>query len=342
MALLDMADDDPNDPSASVLLSGESSESSDRGQVQTTIATRRKKLNEFLIVSGRNDVLVRQARKSWESMSSRTQKAHVSDASGAIIAVLDVITPGDAGSLWRAVQESRKVDEVLGVTPYADEKYVSALAETYQNATGWDTKRQVLSILADLLPLSEIRRHIPGLTEYRWKTARRHRIEYGRGVPVLMSPAPRIRIDEKKLDHFLTFITSPHVVQDLPFGQRYVKLSNGGILETPNVIRTLITSRICAQYQQYCTETNVQPFSEATMRRVLSACPATERKSLQGLDYYHAEGAKAFDDLVELVSSLELSRGHDWVASCQRRLKEGKQYIKTDFKVGVWQLQSID
>ena len=54
------------------------------------------------------------------------------------------------------------------------------------------------------------------------------------------------------LDHFLTFITSLHVIQDLPFGQRYLHLSSGQVLETPNVIRTMIPQRIVKQYVQYC------------------------------------------------------------------------------------------
>ena len=33
------------------------------------------------------------------------------------------------------------------------------------------------------------------------------------------------------------------------------------------------------------------------MTRILSECSASVRKSLQGLDYFAAEGARAFDDL---------------------------------------------
>lgn len=56
-----------------------------------------------------------------------------------------------------------------------------------------------------------------------------------------------MRVDESQLDHFLFFITSPRVVQDLPFGQRYLFLTNGNILKTPNVIRSMIPQRITKQ-----------------------------------------------------------------------------------------------
>ena len=156
--------------------------------------------------------------------------------------------------------------------------------------------------MADLLLLNEIREYIPRLSEYCWTIARLHSLQHGRGIPVPTNHVHRIRVDEGQLDHFLCFITSPHIVQDLPFGERYLKLSNGTVLETPNVVRSLISSRICTQYIQYCSETYFKPFSEATMRRVRSACAATQRKSLQGLDYYHAEGAKVFDDLRKIVT----------------------------------------
>ena len=132
---------------------------------------------------------------------------------------------------------------------------------------------------------------------------------------------------------FLSFIiTSPHVVQDLPFAQRYLYLSNGKVLETPNVIRSMIPQHIIDQYNQFCVETNFSPFSPFTMLRILSSCTATVRKSPQGLDYFAAEGAKAFNDLLQLVAR---TGDRQWVVRCEQALKEGKQYLKTDYKVDI-------
>lgn len=99
------------------------------------------------------------------------------------------------------------------------------LAESYQNAKGWDTEMQILSIMADLVPFDDIKKHIPGLSRHCL-----HILEHGRGAAVPLSNIVRVRIDDVHLNHFLSFITSPHVVQDLPFGQRYLKLSDGRIL----------------------------------------------------------------------------------------------------------------
>ena len=125
-----------------------------------------------------------------------------------------------------------------------------------------------------------------------------------------------------------------HVIQDLPFGQRYLKLSNGEVLETPNAIRTMIPQWIADQYRQYCTETNFIPFSESTMLRILSSCSASVRKSLQGLDYLTADGTKAIDDLAAMVEKLgDYGQDREWVQQCGLSLKRGKQYLKSDYKV---------
>lgn len=141
-----------------------------------------------------------------------------------------------------------------------------------------------------------------------------------------------MKVDDAQLDHFLSFVTSPHVIQDLPFGLRLLHLSNGKVLETPNVIRTMIPQRIVEQYRQYCSEYNFTPFSNSTMLRILSCCSASVRKSLHGLDYFTAEGAKAIDNLITIVEKVG-GQDKEWKLECIKSLKEGKHYLKTDFKV---------
>ena len=90
-------------------------------------------------------------------------------ATTVIVAALDVFTPRDAGHLWSVVKSLRGVATALQRDTSVDRKYLEALTETYQHATGWDTRRQVLAIMADLVPTHEIKKFIPGLTDYRVK-----------------------------------------------------------------------------------------------------------------------------------------------------------------------------
>ncbi len=311
--------------------------SSDTSGSEMTVGdmcTRRNALNHFLVASGIDAIT--KSKKKFSDLQTRTQNTHVTKASEAVAGVLEVIAPGDAGALWKATKRSKMVDKLLEIDELDDTEkvYLQALAETYEHATGWDTRRQILSIMADLAPLSTLQKYLPGITKHRVKTARHHKELYGRGAPIQETRSTRMRVSPVQLDHFLTFITSPHIIQDLPFGQRNLQLSNGQVIETPNVIWTMIKQLTITQYVQYCEEADFKPFSTSTMNRILTSCSASVRKSLQGLDYISAEGGTGFDDLATITNKL-IDYGLDPCngQKLQKALKEGKQYLKTDFKV---------
>ena len=163
----------------------------------------------------------------------------------------------------------------------SDMKYLIVLPETYSNAASGNVRKQVLSIMADLTTFEEIRKFIPGLTRYMFCEVRKHQLLSGRGAPVVSKSAPRCKIDLKELDHFLSFITSPYIIQDLPFGEKFLKLSSREVVQMPNVIRESVN-----QYLQCCNESGRHQLSRSILRRILSACRASTRKSLQGLDYF--------------------------------------------------------
>ena len=139
--------------------------------------------------------------------------------------------------------------------------------------------------MADKLTIKQLQKLLPGLSRWKIALAKKHAKEQGRGVNVILSHTPRIKLDMSQVDHFLTFITGGHVVQDLPFGEKVLNLSTGESLKVPNVIRMMIPQRIIQQYEQFCVETGYSPLCRSTMRAILSECTASIRKSLQGLDY---------------------------------------------------------
>ena len=262
-------------------------------------------LNAFLEECGTRKIESRQI--EWSTCATRTKRKYIQQTSDVLVAVLKVVSPENTGYLWSAVQASKAVNDELGVEGIllpSQSVYLEAIAETYKNAVGWDTRRLILSIMTGIASLPAIQRHIPGLTPYRYTIANMHRLQHGRGTAVPTLQTGRLRVDEAQLDHFIHFITSPHIIQDLPFGQKKFHLSNGNILEVPNVIRSLIPERIAAQYKQYCEENNFVPFSRSTMLRVLSACSATVRRCLQGLEYFAADSASAFVELIDLLSQI--------------------------------------
>ena len=256
-----------------------------------------------------------------------------------VFALLKTVTPDEesACSVWKQLTSSSHMQDMFGLQPlsFPEQKYLEALAEAYSNASSWETHRQVLSIMSGIAKYSTLSEYIPGLTQYRYSMANLHRLQFGAGAELSTEKThSTIRLDVKQLDHFLDFITSPHLMQDLPFGRRHLKLSTGEVIEVPNIIRTMIPQRIVKQYQKHCDEINFKPFSERTMLRVLSECSASVRKSLQGLDYFAAEGAQAFDNLIEVVRQIsELGASKNWEKLTTDSLKSAKRYLKGDYKV---------
>ena len=82
--------------------------------------------------------------------------------------VLNVIYPGAAITLWKELQKSSKIFALLEMTSSGSSttnSYLEALAESYKNASSWDTRRQVLSIMTGVANFQEILKYIPGLTQ---------------------------------------------------------------------------------------------------------------------------------------------------------------------------------
>ena len=229
----------------------------------------------------------------WEQTSNRSRRRHLQQARESVLAVLHTLAPHSVGQLWKALVSSGLRDEQSADAPELsdlDRELMEALSECYLNAKEWSTRRQILSIMADKLQFKELKHFLPEVTLYRFKIARQHQILHGRGVPVPVQQQFRMQVDPQRLDHFINFITSSNVIQDIPFGEKIMKLRTGETLYAPNVIRNMIPSTIIKQYIAYCKETSFPHLSERSLRRILEVCPASVRQSLQGLDYFTANG----------------------------------------------------
>ena len=104
----------------------------------------------------------------------------------------------------------------------------------------------------------------------------------------------RVRIDQSKLDHFLSFINRPYFYQVVAFGMRTMTLNSGEKIQMPNIIRTVTRSTMIALYQKYCEEEKFVLISRSTMFRILEVREASQRKSLSGLDNIATDGVTAF------------------------------------------------
>ena len=301
-------------------------------QMESPKVTPRESLNAFLV--SRDVSPIRTVMKtSWHAAADRTKRHYLRKARQVIHATLEEIAPESSEELLRAVQGSS-----MGGESDLDSTLLEALVECYHNADHWSNRRQILSIIADKVSFTTLQKWIPGISRYRFSIARHHRLLHGRGseVPQRDITQTRMRASPEQLDHFLAFITSSKAIQDLPFGEKTLKLSSGAEIKIPKVIRTSVPEQIVKQYERYCAEIGYSsPLSRSSNLRILKVCSASMRKSLQGLDYFSADGAKAFDDLHEIVEKLgdRYQRGMPWSSEMSKKLKLAKRYLKGDYKV---------
>ena len=212
--------------------------------------------------------------KQWTECTERTKQAHTRKAQQGITAILEEISPSDPGVIWNSVPKSQAIQqwfpsvERKNKTHNVDITLLDALTECYNGASNWQTRRQILSIIADKVDFPTLKKWMLDLTRYRYNVAKRHSLIHGRGaVATKPSPGTRMELSTDKVEHFISFITS------LPFGERIINLSTKEIIKVPNVIQMIVPERIVRQYQAYCQESDFSPMSRSTLLCMLSVQP---------------------------------------------------------------------
>ena len=216
----------------------------------------REKVNLFLAsrdISPIRHVMV----TPWEEAAERTKRFHKCKARQVIFAALEEIVPNSVEMLLDCLQSS---DEDAGDIDFT---LLGVLVKCYQNAGHWSTRRQLLSIMADIVDYV-LKTCLPNLSRYRFNIARHHILLHGRGATVPLAENKRMKVLPPQLDHFLAFITSSYLMQDLPFGEKTLKLSSNTEIKIANVGRTNIPEQIVQQYQSYCHETGFVAMSHST------------------------------------------------------------------------------
>lgn len=202
------------------------------------------------------------------SISSSTQRYYRKKAEQAVEIVLNAIAPGN--SSWLLQQVLSKHQRVQGVDAALEEDAIVArLVELYNDANSWSTRQQILSIFASDYSKTELLQLVPGLTKFRIDEARKHAFQTKPGQPIEPPTITRTRLDPVKVDHFLDFISSPTFLQDVAYGMKTLKLSSGENVEIPNLVRTVISSRLVQLYSSYCAESSVEPLGRSTLFSII-------------------------------------------------------------------------
>ncbi|XP_062572463.1 uncharacterized protein LOC134234419 [Saccostrea cucullata] len=251
---------------------------------------RLSKLNEFLAACNKSPV--KTLRESFVSSSQRTRRRYAAKANECLSILLETICPGESDALKDAMFSKLETS----YTHYESPALIEALTESYLKAETPTIRRQILSVLTTQASFQDVNAMIPSVTQHKFYSAKKHARELGVGAPVPHEKQSREKVDSSKLEHFLDFITSSHVIKDLPLGEKTLTLTTGELIQTPHVIRCLAPATIVRQYSQLCIEENFEAIGQSTMYKILSV-----RRSVEGVDYYVAEASEAFRELEHVV-----------------------------------------
>lgn len=268
-----------------------------------------------------------QLQKHWEDVADRTKRYYKRKAEEGINHVLEIIAPGQTKEL--------KISKFAVETDaQSDKDLLSTIIKMIDNTDNNALKIQLLGLLTLQYSNPELQKLMPDLTSYKFYKAKKLNIA---ATGMSLKPKenlPREKLDKVKLQHALSFFMDPSLIQSVSYGTRELKLDSGEVLTIPDVVRTVCHSQIINLYSSYCSENNFEPLGKSTLFKLLNACAAAKRTSLQGLDNIAADGNEAFKTLVDIADALydqnEISKDH--LENLKEKLSKVKQYLKTSYK----------
>ncbi|KAK3745426.1 hypothetical protein QZH41_010250, partial [Actinostola sp. cb2023] len=307
-------------------------------------------LNDSLgtLSGGRISPIFSTLNTSWDDISSTQQRYYQRKAKETFLTALTVLSPGQEQELWNAIRretslETTASDHTRRKSFDPNSEMIDVLIKAYDQAGSWQTKRQILSLFANDFSKTELMKMLPTLSKWRIDQARQHATEVGKGQPIPEASIFRQRISNVQIDHFIDYISRPEMLQDVAFGTKVIKLDSGESIIIPAVVRTMIPTRIIEQYISFCKQQNFVPAGPRSLYRIIKVCAASAQKSLQGLDNTTAEGTDAIDNMAEIITTLgNHGSEFEWVKFAQKKIKEAKRYLKTEFKGHVNREESCD
>ena len=100
-------------------------------------------VNQLLTLDGHKPIN-RTLQVSWVDASERTKRFYTSKMSEVVTSLLELIAPNDAGLLWRSLKESSQINQ-----QYSEPSLLTALVESYKQATHHSTRKQILSVMTE-------------------------------------------------------------------------------------------------------------------------------------------------------------------------------------------------
>ena len=203
-----------------------------------------------------------------DNVSSSPARYYKREAAQVLETVFEAIAPGQSKWLTQQVIE-KYCHSTNSEVNTPEQTLLSRLIVLYNDASSWYTRQQILSVFDCDYSKTELLNYLPGLSKWRVDEARKHANLNGPGQVIDPPVLQRCPLDPIKVDHFLDFISSPSFLQNEAYGTKNLKLSDSHTIEIPNVVRTVVASRLIRLCQEHCRESGFKPIGGSTLFNIL-------------------------------------------------------------------------
>ena len=232
----------------------------------------------------------------------------------------ECVAPGQSDSFISDVLDSSDSDEnVQTIVPVELENYVEMYKESDSMA------QLVILSLQDHsnYSINQLKGAF-GCSSYRVKQARKLCTK-GLVIPK-KTKFTRNKLDLNKAEHFLDFVFTSGLLQDVAYGITRIKYDSGEEQKIAHAVLTTKFSHTISMYRESCIELNYPHLSERSLFRILEAIKPSQKKCLAGLDDISASGMNGFSMLQEISKQYN---NRDLSNALERR----KRYLKTRYPV---------
>ena len=135
----------------------------------------------------------------------------------------------------------------------------------------------------------------------------------------------RNRLNTNMCEHFLEFVFSSGLLQDVAYGTTTIHFDSGDTQSVPHAVLQCKFSHLIEFYKKFCGDNKISHLSDSTLWKVLKAVKPSQRKALAGLDDITAEGMNGFEFLDVMLKKYRFEK--EWI----NKLERAKRYLKTNY-----------
>ena len=220
-----------------------------------------------------------------------------------------------------AGQPAEEIQKALNIQPENVSDDLYPLVQSYSESDSFG-KMTILSLINHEKYSKTELMEIFGCSRWKIDQARAMKMQ-NKGVTAKEKvPFKRNRLNTEKSEHFLDFLFSSGLLQDVAYGVSKLRFDNGETQVLPNAILQNKYSHTIQFYNDVCKEIGYTPLSSSSLLRILNALKPSQRKSLAGLDDITAEGMNGFQFLHQVIVDLKLGK------EVADKLERAKRYLK--------------